>query len=152
METREERMEAVYQILDEVYAHYAKSTGRRKVSDASFARYLHIGNQALSMYLSKTRLPDLEHCITLSENPLIGVRIFTACGYPIVTRITDDRLWLILRTWRTLNTDEREQFLNRMEQYLASGSGDDSGCGDKRIGGADDLDNSELEEAKTGAA
>jgi len=139
--TREEKMNEVEQILVEAYTEYIHSAKARRVSDAKFARYLGISNQALSMYLNKVRLPDIEVCIRLSENRFIGPRIFDACGYPRVARILDKKLWLVVRYWEDLTDDERNDTIHCMEEHLAE-------RGDEREGIAAPVYHRELDEAE----
>ncbi|HEX9013906.1 MAG TPA: hypothetical protein VF813_10330 [Anaerolineaceae bacterium] len=92
-------------MLTELYEAYRAKSGRRRISDNSFARWLGVSPSNWNYWINGSRLPELKNALILAPRieELLGaekrVAFMETLGYPNYQQIRDSRLQVIVGAW-----------------------------------------------------
>lgn len=92
-------------ILTELYEAYRAKSGRRRISDNQFARWLGVSPSNWNYWINGSRLPELKNALLLAPKveQLLGsdtrARMMAVLDYPNYQQISDSRLAQIVAAW-----------------------------------------------------
>jgi len=117
----DEQLSALQELLTEAYSDYLANTGRRRVSDNEFARWLGVSPASFNHWINGNRTPDFESAMKLSKR--LGPRIFDVLGYPEVASSNDPDLQYIVRHWRHIEPDIRREIYEHVVEVTTDREG-----------------------------
>lgn len=110
-----ERLSPVQQLLTDLYAAYLAKSGKRKVSDNVFARWLGVSPSNWNYWINGSRLPELKNALLLAPKieQLLGsearVQFMSLLGEPNYQQIRDPQLQEIVSHWDEFSREVKEQ-------------------------------------------
>lgn len=111
----DEVISEVQAVLTELYAAYLAKTGKRKVSDNAFARWLRVSPSNWNYWINGSRIPELKNALLLAPRieELLGrderVRFMRMLGYGNFYEVNEPGLQALLQVWDELPREAKEQ-------------------------------------------
>ena len=129
------RIQAFQELLTEAYTEYLAKTGKRRVSDNEFARYLGVSPASFNQWINGNRTPDLENTARLAKK--LGPRVFDILGFPTVIEADDPELKFIAQNWQQLPGDVRQQIFDHVVEITSQNKGSVNGTRTRQKAGND---------------
>ena len=107
-----EKVTEFQKFLTEAYLEYAADSGKRRVSDNEFAKYLGVAPASFNQWINGNRVPDVYNAAKLARK--LGPRVFDILGFPYIVEANDPDLRFIIRNWSHLPGDVRQQIYDHV--------------------------------------
>lgn len=122
---------AFLELLTEAYMEYVAKTGKRRVSDNEFSRYLGVSASSFNQWINGNRTPDLANAARLARR--LGPRVFDVLGFPQIVDADNPDLQYLIRNWDYLDAETQKQIHDHVVEVISGrsseGPNDKGGAG-----------------------